>query len=180
MESSVRLAPGSGTPSWGAHRSARSLNLCSPLSGYAALHNKLATNRAKGGTGGGNRLIFGRSTRLYRVHNETQEGSNGLLADEIGPGSYSWDDLVRDGRHRLERLRNNAARLHLRAMKLATRPSSITAWPRRGVGIMRVTGPGEPTVRTAAVKGRSNRCGPLATPVTLAAIKAEPKLARWN
>ena len=33
------------------------------------------------------------------------------------PGSYSWDDLVRDGGTMWDGVRNNAARLHLRAMK---------------------------------------------------------------
>ena len=33
------------------------------------------------------------------------------------PGSYSWDDLVRDGGTDWDGVRNNAARLHLRAMK---------------------------------------------------------------
>jgi len=33
------------------------------------------------------------------------------------PESYSWDDLVRDGRTEWDGVRNNAARLHLRAMK---------------------------------------------------------------
>ena len=33
------------------------------------------------------------------------------------PESYSWDDLVRDGGTEWDGVRNNAARLHLRAMK---------------------------------------------------------------
>ena len=33
------------------------------------------------------------------------------------PSSYSWDDLVRDGTTMWDGVRNNAARLHLRAMK---------------------------------------------------------------
>ncbi len=37
------------------------------------------------------------------------------------PGSYSWDDLVRDGGTMWDGVRNNAARLHLRAMQ-ARRP----------------------------------------------------------
>ncbi len=32
------------------------------------------------------------------------------------PGTYSWGDLVRDGRTWWDGVRNNAARLHLRAM----------------------------------------------------------------
>ena len=44
------------------------------------------------------------------------------------PSSYSWDDLVRDGGTMWDGVRNNAARLHLRAMKPVMRHSSITAW----------------------------------------------------
>ena len=33
------------------------------------------------------------------------------------PGTYSWDDLVRDGGTDWDGVRNNAARLHLKAMK---------------------------------------------------------------
>ena len=33
------------------------------------------------------------------------------------PECYSWDDLVRDGGTEWDGVRNNAARLHLRAMK---------------------------------------------------------------
>jgi predicted RNA-binding protein with PUA-like domain len=33
------------------------------------------------------------------------------------PASYSWDDLVRDGGTEWDGVRNNAARLHLKAMQ---------------------------------------------------------------
>ena len=33
------------------------------------------------------------------------------------PGSYSWDDLVRDGAAEWDGVRNNAAAAHLRAMR---------------------------------------------------------------
>ena len=39
------------------------------------------------------------------------------MADEVRARSYSWDDLVRDGGTDWDGVRNNAARLHLRAMK---------------------------------------------------------------
>ena len=38
-----------------------------------------------------------------------------LLKSE--PATYGWDDLVRDGGTDWDGVRNNAARLHLRAMK---------------------------------------------------------------
>ncbi len=98
------------------------------------------------------------------------------------PGTYSWDDLVRDGSTEWDGVRNNAARLHLRAMKPGDQAFFYHSGEQRAVvGIMEITGPGEPDgadgswvkVPVAPVKA-------LAKPVTLAAIKAEPKLARME
>jgi len=97
------------------------------------------------------------------------------------PGSYSWDDLVRDGGTGWDGVRNNAARLHLRAMKPGDRAFFYHSGDERAVvGIMEITGPGEPDGADGAwVKVPVAPLKPL-KPVTLAAIKAEPKLAKME
>ena len=42
------------------------------------------------------------------------------------PDSYSWQDLVRDGGTEWDGVRNNAARLHLKAMPCGRAGSSPT------------------------------------------------------
>lgn len=94
------------------------------------------------------------------------------------PHVYSWDDLVRDQATDWDGVRNNAARLHLRAMQ----PGDEAFFYHSGdekqvVGIMRITGTGKPDgedgawvkVPVAPVRGLSA--------VTLKQIKAEPSLA---
>jgi predicted RNA-binding protein with PUA-like domain len=95
------------------------------------------------------------------------------------PGSYSWDDLVRDGATEWDGVRNNAARLHLRAMKPGDQAFFYHSGEERAVvGIMAITGPGQPDGDDGAwVKVPVKPVKPL-RPVTLAAIKAEPKLAK--
>lgn len=95
------------------------------------------------------------------------------------PGSYGWDDLVRDGGTLWDGVRNPAARLHLRAM----RPGDDALFYHSGadkaaVGIMRIASPAEPDPKApdwAAVRVEPIR--PLARPVTLKEIRAEPGLA---
>ena len=93
------------------------------------------------------------------------------------PASYSWDDLVRDGRTEWDGVRNNAARLHLRAMK----PGDEAFFYRSVVepaivGIMRVShGPAPDPGDKAWVSVEVIPAAPLG-PVTLKRIKAEPKL----
>ena len=59
------------------------------------------------------------------------------------PGSYSWDDLVSDGGTMWDGVRNNAARLHLRAMKSGDEALFYHSMDERAVvGVMRVTGSG--------------------------------------
>ena len=54
------------------------------------------------------------------------------------PGTYSWDDLVRDGGTEWDGVRNNAARLHLRAMKPGDEALFYHSGDERAVvGIMR-------------------------------------------
>jgi predicted RNA-binding protein with PUA-like domain len=98
------------------------------------------------------------------------------------PESYGWADLVRDGATEWDGVRNNAARLHLKAMKPGDEAFFYHSMSDKAVvGIMRVTrgaapDPKDPdwvTVRVEPVR-------PLARPVTLAAIKAEPSLAKME
>ena len=95
------------------------------------------------------------------------------------PGTYSWDDLVRDGTTEWDGVRNPAARLHLKAMKPGDEALFYHSGDERAaVGVMRIVREGQPdpkdanwvSVSVAPVK-------PLASPVTLKAIKAEPRLA---
>ena len=98
------------------------------------------------------------------------------------PSSYSWDDLVRDGGTEWDGVRNNAARLHLRAMKSGDHAFFYHSGEERAVvGIMKVTGPGQPDGADGAwVKVPVAPVKPLSNPVTLAAIKAEPRLAKME
>ena len=55
------------------------------------------------------------------------------------PGSYGWDSLVRDGGTEWDGVRNNAARLHLKAMKAGDEAFFYHSMEERAiVGIMRV------------------------------------------
>ncbi len=98
------------------------------------------------------------------------------------PGTYSWDDLVRDAGTDWDGVRNNAARLHLRAMTAGDQALFYHSGEERAVvGIMEVAGPGEPDGDDGSwVKVRVKPLMRLARPVTLAAIKAEPKLAKME
>jgi predicted RNA-binding protein with PUA-like domain len=104
------------------------------------------------------------------------------------PGSYSWDDLVHDGGTDWDGVRNNAARLHLRAMRPGDQAFFYHSMAEKAVvGIMEITGPGQPDGPSspdgkggAWVKVPVKPVRALAKPVTLAAIKAEPRLARME
>jgi predicted RNA-binding protein with PUA-like domain len=97
------------------------------------------------------------------------------------PFKYSWDMLVRDGSTVWDGVRNNQAAQYLRAMKIGD--ELLFYHSNEGlavVGIARVAGehfidPGDPKGRFPAVTVAPVRA--LATPVTLAAMKAEPRLA---
>jgi predicted RNA-binding protein with PUA-like domain len=95
------------------------------------------------------------------------------------PGTYGWNDLVRDGATEWDGVRNNAARLHLRAMKAGDEAFFYHSGDERAVvGVMRVTreaapDPKDPDWVSVAVEP----VRPVEPPVTLKAIKAEPKLA---
>jgi predicted RNA-binding protein with PUA-like domain len=98
------------------------------------------------------------------------------------PGAYSWDDLVRDGGTMWDGVRNNAARLHLRAMKPDDEAFFYHSMDERAViGIMRITGTGQPDGEDGSwVKVPVNPVKALARPVTLAEIKGEPRLAKME
>lgn len=98
------------------------------------------------------------------------------------PDAYAWETLVKDGKGMWDGVRNHSAKLNMKAMKVGDEAlfyhSNIG---KECVGIMAIveTASPDPTadegspwviVRVAPVR-------PLAHPVTLAAIKGDPKLA---
>jgi predicted RNA-binding protein with PUA-like domain len=96
------------------------------------------------------------------------------------PGTYSWDQLVRDKRTDWTGVRNNAARLHLKAMRAGDTVLFYHSGEAKSiVGIALVTKPAFPdttadeegwvAVELAPVKA-------LGLPVTLARIKADAVL----
>ena len=97
------------------------------------------------------------------------------------PGTYSWADLVADGGTDWDGVRNNAARLHLKAMKSGDQALFYHSGDERAVvGIMKITGAGKPDGEDGSwVKVPVAPVRPLG-PVTLAAIKAEPRLAKME
>ena len=98
------------------------------------------------------------------------------------PSSYSWDDLVRDGGTEWDGVRNNAARLHLRAMKVGDRAFFYHSMDERAVvGIMRIARGPQPDPKDHDwVSVRVEPVEALKRPVDLKAIKAEPALARME
>jgi predicted RNA-binding protein with PUA-like domain len=98
------------------------------------------------------------------------------------PHVYSWDDLVRDGATDWDGVRNNAARLHLRAMKPGDEAFFYHSGEERAVvGIMRIAGAGKPDGEDGSwIKVPVAPVRKLASPVTLKDIKAEPALAKME
>ena len=98
------------------------------------------------------------------------------------PGAYGWADLVRDGGTEWDGVRNNAARLHLRAIKVGDEAFFYHSGDERAVvGIMRIAREGRPDGEDGAwVSVRVEPVRPLAKPVTLKDIKAEPDLAKME
>ena len=97
------------------------------------------------------------------------------------PFKYSWDDLVRDGSTHWNGVRNHQAALYLKAMKIGD--DVFFYHSNEGlavVGTARVVKEFYPD--PSDEKGRFVMVdiapvGPLDTPVTLSAMKAEPRLA---
>lgn len=94
------------------------------------------------------------------------------------PASYSWDDLVRDGGTEWDGVRNNAARLHLKAMEPGDEAFFYASMTDKAVvGIMRIVRAAQPDPKAPEwVSVRVEPVRPIG-PVTLKAIKAEPRLA---
>jgi predicted RNA-binding protein with PUA-like domain len=97
------------------------------------------------------------------------------------PAAYGWDDLVRDGGTEWDGVRNNAATLHLKAMQPGDRAFLYHSMSDKAVvGIMEIVRAAIPDAKakegerwvSVAVKPIEK----LPRPVTLAEIKAEPKL----
>ena len=95
------------------------------------------------------------------------------------PGTYSWDDLVREGATEWDGVRNPAARLHLRAMKAGDEAFFYHSGDVRAVvGIMRIVREAQPDPKDPNwVSVAVEPLRPVAPPVTLKAIKSEPALA---
>jgi predicted RNA-binding protein with PUA-like domain len=96
------------------------------------------------------------------------------------PGSYGWDELVKDGGTEWDGVRNAAARLHLKAMKSGDEALFYHSGEEKAaVGVMRIARGAAPDPSDPDwVSVRVEPARPLAKPVTLKAMKAEPRLAR--
>ena len=94
------------------------------------------------------------------------------------PGSYGWDALLSDGGTEWDGVRNNAARLHLKAMKTGDQAFFYHSGEERAiVGIVRIAREAQPDPKDGDwVSVAVEPVRPLG-PVTLKAIKAEPRLA---
>jgi predicted RNA-binding protein with PUA-like domain len=98
------------------------------------------------------------------------------------PGSYAWDDLVRDGRTRWDGVRNPEARNNLLAMRTGDPVLFYhSGAAREVVGVASVVAEAyrDPTAddeRWVAVDLAPER--PLARPVPLQAVKSSPALAK--
>ena len=97
------------------------------------------------------------------------------------PGSYSWEQLQKDGATEWDGVRNPTARIHLRAMKPGDEAFFYhSGEERQVVGIMRVTREARPDPKDANwVSVAVEPVRPLG-PVTLKAIKTEPRLAKME
>ena len=98
------------------------------------------------------------------------------------PEAYGWDDLVRDGATEWDGVRNPTARINLKAMKAGDEAFLYHSMSDKAVvGIMRITRAAEPDPKAPDwVRVRVEPVRKLAQPVTLAEIKAEPKLAKME
>jgi predicted RNA-binding protein with PUA-like domain len=103
-----------------------------------------------------------------------------LLKSE--PGEFSWDDLVRKGTTGWDGVRNYQAAGNMKAMKLGDRGFFYhSVDEKRIVGIVEIVGlyrpdPSDETGRFGMVDVKAVM--PVKRPVTLAEIKAEPRLQK--
>jgi len=97
------------------------------------------------------------------------------------PSSYSWDDLVRDQGTEWDGVRNNAARLHLKAMKKGDQAFFYASMADKAVvGIMKITREGQPDPKDPDWVSVGVEPVKAIGPVTLKDIKAEPSLAKME
>ena len=100
------------------------------------------------------------------------------------PGAWSWDDQVRDGVAEWDGVRNHQASNNMKAMKTGDRAFFYhSVNEKRVVGIVRVVkeyypDPSDPKGRFGMVDVKAVK--PFKHPVTLAEIKAEPRLAELS
>jgi predicted RNA-binding protein with PUA-like domain len=97
------------------------------------------------------------------------------------PGTYSWDDLNRDKRTEWDGVRNPTARLHLKAMSVGDEAFFYHSGDERAVvGVMRVTRGPQPDPKDANWVSVEVEPVRALGPVTLKAIKAEPRLGKME
>jgi predicted RNA-binding protein with PUA-like domain len=97
------------------------------------------------------------------------------------PGSYGWDSLIRDGGTEWDGVRNNAARLHLKAMKAGDEAFFYHSMEERAiVGIMRIVREARPDPKDGDWVSVAVEPVRALGPVALKAIKADPRLARME
>ena len=100
------------------------------------------------------------------------------------PDAYSWADFVRDGKTAWTGVRNFAARLHLNAMRPGDKVffyESMSTKAVVGTGeVTRAAFPDETADEPGWVAVELKAGPALAKPVTLAAIKEEPALAKMT
>ena len=100
------------------------------------------------------------------------------------PGAWSWDDQVAEGTAEWDGVRNHQASNNMKAMKLGDLGFFYhSVKERRVVGIVEVVGPyrpddTDPSGRFGLVDVRA--VAPMNVPVTLADIKADPRLADFG
>ncbi|MCC7049538.1 MAG: EVE domain-containing protein [Alphaproteobacteria bacterium] len=97
------------------------------------------------------------------------------------PDAWSWDRQVKGGRTNWDGVRNHQAANNLKAMKKGDLAFFYHSGEQRQVvGVVRVAGEHRPDPKDATgkfVMVEMETVAPVKTPVTLAQIKAEPRLA---
>ena len=98
------------------------------------------------------------------------------------PGTYAWQDLVKDGRTRWDGVRNAQARNNLRAMRAGDRALFYhSGESREVVGVAEVVRTAYPDPTTDDERWLAVDVAPVAPlrePVPLSAVKADPALAK--
>ncbi|ABS24281.1 EVE domain-containing protein [Anaeromyxobacter sp. Fw109-5] len=92
------------------------------------------------------------------------------------PGTYAWDDLVREGTTAWTGVSNPQAQANLRAMQAGDRTVIYHSGEKRAVGVAEVvrTAYPDPSAGEGAVCVDVKAVAPLPAPVPLEALKQEP------